>query len=51
MATKSGRLELLLGAAIAVIRINLMDDRRMDPSGRQPVDMSLGQKVAGLRQP
>ena len=31
--------------------INLMDDHRMDPSGRQPVEMFLGRKVAGLRQP
>ena len=31
--------------------INLMDDHRMDPSGRQPVEMFLGRKVEGLRQP
>jgi uncharacterized protein (TIGR01244 family) len=31
--------------------INLMDDHRMDGSGRQPVEMFLGRKVAGLRQP
>ena len=31
--------------------INLMDDHRMDASGRQPVEMFLGRKVAGLRQP
>ena len=30
--------------------INLMDGHRMDPSGRQPVEMFLGRKVAGLRQ-
>ena len=29
--------------------INLMDDHRMDDSGRQPVEMFLGRKVAGLR--
>jgi hypothetical protein len=28
--------------------INLMDDHRMDGSGRQPVEMFLGRKVAGL---
>lgn len=33
--------------------INLMDDHRMDGSGRQPVEMFLGRKVTGLhsRQP
>lgn len=31
--------------------INLMDDHRMDGSGRQPVEMFLDRKVAGLRQP
>ena len=31
--------------------INLMDDHRMDDSGKQPVEMFLGRKVAGLRQP
>jgi uncharacterized protein (TIGR01244 family) len=31
--------------------INLMDDHRMDGSGRQPVEMFLGRKPAGLRQP
>lgn len=31
--------------------INLMDDHRMDSSGRQPVEMFLDRKVAGLRQP
>src|SRR5688572_11152383 len=31
--------------------INLMDDHRMDSSGRQPVEMFLGRKVAGIRQP
>ena len=31
--------------------INLMDDHRMDGSGRQPVEMFLGRKVAGIRQP
>jgi len=31
--------------------INLMDDHRMDASGRQPVEMFLGRKVAGLRHP
>src|SRR5687768_1982448 len=31
--------------------INLMDGHRMDASGRQPVEMFLGRKVAGLRQP
>ena len=31
--------------------INLMDDHRMDASGRQPVEMFLGRKVEGLRQP
>ena len=31
--------------------INLMDDHRMDPSGRQPVEMFLGRKVEGLRHP
>src|SRR5512145_975527 len=30
--------------------INLMDGHRMDPSGRQPVEMFLGRKVAGIRQ-
>ena len=30
--------------------INLMDGHRMDPSGRQPVEMFLGRKVLGLRQ-
>ena len=29
--------------------INLMDGHRMDPSGRQPVEMFLGRKVLGLR--
>ena len=31
--------------------INLMDDHRMDGSGRQPVEMFLGRKVTGLRHP
>ena len=31
--------------------INLMDDHRMDGSGRQPVEMFLDRKVAGIRQP
>jgi uncharacterized protein (TIGR01244 family) len=31
--------------------INLMDDHRMDPSGRHPVEMFLDRKVAGIRQP
>ena len=31
--------------------INLMDDHRMDGSGRQPVEMFLGRKVVGIRQP
>ena len=31
--------------------INLMDDHRIDRSGRQPVEMFLGRKVAGIRQP
>jgi uncharacterized protein (TIGR01244 family) len=31
--------------------INLMDDHRMDSSGRQPVEMFLGRKVDGLRAP
>jgi uncharacterized protein (TIGR01244 family) len=31
--------------------INLMDDHRMDSSGRQPVEMFLGRKVEGLRAP
>ena len=31
--------------------INLMDDHRMDGSGRQPVEMFLGRKVEGIRQP
>jgi uncharacterized protein (TIGR01244 family) len=31
--------------------INLMDDHRMDGSGRQPVEMFLGRKVAGIRHP
>jgi uncharacterized protein (TIGR01244 family) len=31
--------------------INLMDDHRMDGSGRQPVEMFLDRKVAGLRHP
>jgi uncharacterized protein (TIGR01244 family) len=31
--------------------INLMDDHRMDSSGRQPVEMFLDRKVAGIRQP
>lgn len=28
--------------------INLMDDHRMDDSGRQPIEMFLGRKVAGV---
>ncbi|MGK2962126.1 MAG: beta-lactamase hydrolase domain-containing protein [Gemmatimonadaceae bacterium] len=36
--------------AIAHARaINLMDDHRMDDSGKQPVEMFLARKVAGLR--
>lgn len=36
--------------AIAHARaINLMDDHRMDDSGKQPVEMFLGRNVAGLR--
>ena len=31
--------------------INLMDDHRMDDSGRQPVEMFLGRKVVGLKTP
>jgi len=31
--------------------INLMDDHRMDDSGRQPVEMFLGRKVAGVKTP
>ena len=31
--------------------INLMDDHRMDGSGRQPVEMFLGRKVQGVGQP
>jgi uncharacterized protein (TIGR01244 family) len=31
--------------------INLMDEHRMDGSGRQPVEMFLDRKVTGLRQP
>ncbi|MGQ0714646.1 MAG: beta-lactamase hydrolase domain-containing protein [Gemmatimonadaceae bacterium] len=31
--------------------VNLMDDHRMDPGGRQPVEMFLGRKVTGLRHP
>lgn len=31
--------------------INLMDDHRIDSGGRQPVEMFLDRKVAGLRQP
>jgi uncharacterized protein (TIGR01244 family) len=36
--------------AIAHARaINLMDDHRMDDSGKQPVEMFLGREVAGIR--
>jgi uncharacterized protein (TIGR01244 family) len=39
-------------AAVAHARaINLMDDHRMDDSGRQPVEMFLARKVAGLKSP
>jgi uncharacterized protein (TIGR01244 family) len=31
--------------------INLMDQHRMDASGRQPIEMFLGRRVAGLGQP
>ncbi|MGH7638560.1 MAG: beta-lactamase hydrolase domain-containing protein, partial [Gemmatimonadaceae bacterium] len=31
--------------------INLMDNHRMDASGRQPIEMFLDRKVAGLGQP
>ena len=31
--------------------INLMDTHRMDASGRQPIEMFLGRRVAGLGQP
>jgi uncharacterized protein (TIGR01244 family) len=31
--------------------INLMDDHRMDGSGKQPIEMFLGREVAGLRRP
>jgi uncharacterized protein (TIGR01244 family) len=31
--------------------INLMDDHRMDDSGKQPLEMFLGRKVAGLGRP
>jgi uncharacterized protein (TIGR01244 family) len=31
--------------------INLMDDHRMDDSGRQPLEMFLGRKVEGLGKP
>ncbi|HJU74038.1 MAG TPA: sulfur transferase domain-containing protein [Gemmatimonadaceae bacterium] len=31
--------------------INLMDDHRMDESGRQPVEMFLGRKLDGIRRP
>ncbi len=31
--------------------INLMDDHRMDGSGKQPLEMFLGRKVAGLGHP
>jgi uncharacterized protein (TIGR01244 family) len=31
--------------------INLMDDHRMDSSGRQPIEMFLGRAVAGLGKP
>jgi uncharacterized protein (TIGR01244 family) len=39
-------------AALAHARaINLMDEHRMDGSGRQPVEMFLGRKVEGIRHP
>jgi uncharacterized protein (TIGR01244 family) len=31
--------------------INLMDDHRMDDSGRQPVEMFLGREVQGIKRP
>jgi hypothetical protein len=31
--------------------INLMDDHRMDSSGRQPIELFLGRPVAGLGNP
>ena len=31
--------------------INLMDDHRMDASGRQPIELFLGRKVAGVGKP
>jgi uncharacterized protein (TIGR01244 family) len=31
--------------------INLMDDHRMDDSGKQPLEMFLGRKVSGLGKP
>ena len=31
--------------------INLMDDHRMDDSGRQPVEMFLGRRLAGIGRP
>jgi uncharacterized protein (TIGR01244 family) len=39
-------------AAVAHARaINLMDEHRMDDSGRQPVELFLNRKVAGLKTP
>lgn len=39
-------------AALAHTRaINLMDERRMDGSGKQPIEMFLGKPVAGLGRP
>jgi uncharacterized protein (TIGR01244 family) len=39
-------------AAVAHARaINLMDEHRMDDSGKQPVEMFLARKVAGLKSP
>jgi uncharacterized protein (TIGR01244 family) len=31
--------------------INLMDDHRMDSSGRQPIELFLGRKIAGVGKP
>jgi uncharacterized protein (TIGR01244 family) len=38
-------------AVVHARAINLMDDHRMDGSGRQPVEMFLGRKVAGVKSP
>jgi hypothetical protein len=32
-------------------KINLMDDHRMDSSGRQPLELFLGKSVPGLGKP